>query len=477
MSQPAMNIYRYLVATAAIGLTVSVGCATSWNGAALTATDRGTMPSVAATNLAHPSDPARLGHPATPQQLQPSSRVPGQPPAAQPSSSIPGGSSTQGQPLVEQVGYNNRVSQTGFVTARRKPQTAESWTGHNCPPGGHPQARGHMTFNHAGSADPCNGACGPSGPVYPCMPPMSNFGLDAQEFLCDGGDRMPDAAVRLDDKIIGVGLEDTVVKYETPKGTLHVEPSNRVCIYAPRFAAVRRITGALTDEAATGPVAYIGPDGPGNVLAPQPSSAVMNPIGPENQNIAKGPDALRGRDLGVPVDMVNGPVLAADVIAVLENLSVISDGILRDADKPWLAKGADAAVIWSLDQTPQVVVDNIQASVATVDLAVEGITGYELPGGRLRVIKVADRRSANVGDIVTFVIRVDNTGEGKLSNVVLTDNLTTRLEYVPDSQTCTKGVKFETEENEGGSLRLTWKFTDDFEVGEGAIIRFRCKVR
>lgn len=380
---------------------------------------------------------------------------------------------------IQQVGYN----QTGYnqLTGRTSQPTPQYQTaGYTCPPGGCPPTHGHQPSQYQGSqhSNACTaGCCNTAAPVYPCMPPMSNFGLDPQEFLCDGGDQMPDAAVRLDDKIIGVGLEDTVVKYQTPKGTLHVEPSNRVCIYAPRFASVRRINGAVTDELATGPVAYIGPDGPGNVLARQPSSAVMNPVGPEHSNLAKGPDALRGRDLGVPVDMVNGPVLAADVIAVLANLSVISDGILRDADKPWLAKGAQAAVIWSLDQAPQVVVDNIQASVATVDLAAEGITGYELPGGRLRVIKVADRHSANVGDIVTFVIRVDNTGEGKLTEVVLTDNLTTRLEYIADSQTCTKGVKFETEANEGGSLRLTWKFTDDFEVGEGAIIRFRCKVR
>lgn len=455
MSQRSMRTYQRLTAAAALYLATTIGCTSlsPRNANSVKSNDNmGVVNLVKDPNAQQPNATGSLTRSTTAQQQTP-------------------------QQPIQHVAYNNQVTQAGFGIAGRR-QPAQTYTGgYTCPPGGCPPSHGHALNGHAAQGQCTAGCCGPTAPVYPCMPPMSNFGLDPQEFLCDGGDQMPDAAVRLNDRIIGVGLEDTVVKYETPKGTLHIEPSNRVCIYAPRFASVRRITGALTDELATGPVAYIGPDGPGNVLAPQPSSAVMNPVGPEHQNIAKGPDALRGRDVGVPVDMVNGPVLAADVIAVLANLSVISDGILRDADKPWLAKGAQAAVIWSLEQAPQVVVDNVQASVATVDLAAEGITGYELPGGRLRVIKVADRHSANVGDIVTFVIRVDNTGEGKLTNVVLTDNLTTRLEFVPDSQTCTKGVKFETEANEGGSLRLTWKFTDDFEVGEGAIIRFRCKVR
>ena len=435
------------------------GCATPWNPIASQVAN----PPVSAPLVSQQPAPIKPYAPAS-QQFQ-----------AQTQTSAQG--QLQPQSGIQLAGHQTPVAQASF---------GGNFGGHTCPPGGCPptgcppmtsmNTTMNTSMNHGTNA--CTaGCCGTQGPVYPTMPPLASFGLDPQEFLCDGGDQIPDARVRLDNKIIGVGLEDTVAKYETQNGQLHVTPSNRVCLYAPRFASVRKIAGAVTDELVAGPNAYIRPQGPNDLLARQPSSAVMLPLGPERQTRANGPDALRGRDLGVPIDTVNGPVLASETLALLTNISVISDGVLRDADKPWLAKGNLAAITWSLEQSVQVVVDEVVAQVATVDLAVEGITAYDLPGGRLRLIKVADRHSAQVGELVTFVLRVDNTGEGRLDNVVVTDNLTTRLEYVQDSQTCSKGVKFETEINEGGSLRLTWKFTDDFEVGEGAIIRFQCRVR
>jgi uncharacterized repeat protein (TIGR01451 family) len=95
----------------------------------------------------------------------------------------------------------------------------------------------------------------------------------------------------------------------------------------------------------------------------------------------------------------------------------------------------------------------------------------------LEIVKLADKSHAQPGDVVTFAIRVVNVGDSAVNNVVLTDNLTTRLEYVEESQTCSGGAEFDAIRNGAESLRLEWKLTDELRVGESVTIRFKCKVR
>jgi len=102
---------------------------------------------------------------------------------------------------------------------------------------------------------------------------------------------------------------------------------------------------------------------------------------------------------------------------------------------------------------------------------------YEFPDGRLRICKGADVADGVSGDTVTFVLRIDNVGDSPLRDVVVTDNLTTRLEYLADSQTSSREAEFSFAANEGQSLRLTWKIPGELKVGEGATIQFKCKVR
>ncbi|MCA9005978.1 MAG: hypothetical protein KDA70_11970 [Planctomycetaceae bacterium] len=57
------------------------------------------------------------------------------------------------------------------------------------------------------------------------------------EYLFDGGDR--ENPVHYDDySRLGLDTEDTVVEYQTHKGNHEVRKSNRVAVYAPRFAAI-----------------------------------------------------------------------------------------------------------------------------------------------------------------------------------------------------------------------------------------------
>ena len=64
----------------------------------------------------------------------------------------------------------------------------------------------------------------------------------ADEYIFDGGDRRGPVQVARDWTVYGLDQEDTVVHYDTLNGDTRVQPSNRVPIYAPRFAATRKVT-------------------------------------------------------------------------------------------------------------------------------------------------------------------------------------------------------------------------------------------
>jgi uncharacterized repeat protein (TIGR01451 family) len=125
----------------------------------------------------------------------------------------------------------------------------------------------------------------------------------------------------------------------------------------------------------------------------------------------------------------------------------------------------------------EVVIEDVKPPTLVRDERVDGLTIYEFPDGRLEICKLADRSDALPGEVVTFAIKVANVGDAPVEDIVLTDNLTTRLEYVDGSQTCSGGAIFESFVNDGQSLRLQWKLTDQLRVGESVTIRFQCRVR
>ncbi|MFP4408962.1 MAG: hypothetical protein ACLFPW_10615, partial [Spirochaetaceae bacterium] len=96
---------------------------------------------------------------------------------------------------------------------------------------------------------------------------------------------------------------------------------------------------------------------------------------------------------------------------------------------------------------------------------------------RLRVVKSASEHFAKPGDELAFTIRFDNVGNQVIGNVTILDNLTTRLEYIPDSAQCSLDANFFTEPNEGGSVVLRAELVEPLEPGTGGVLRFRCRVR
>jgi uncharacterized repeat protein (TIGR01451 family) len=321
-----------------------------------------------------------------------------------------------------------------------------------------------------------DGACGASGGrTFVGDGPQT---IDPNEYICDGGDRWPSAVARVTDDPSGIDTEDTVVQYETLSGHKKVQPSNRVCIYAPRFAAVRRVDIAISQERRSGPetanLAQLA------IVDRQldPVGNVMKPLQLGRNRAVKGPDTFKIRDRGVPVENVEQPILTQDELAAMANLLMQPPLTVHEPIGPKTQRMALAATNWTADIGLQVTVNGVEAIEFAQEQTAEEIVVYELDGSPcLKVCKLADRHAAKSGDIVNFVIRFDNCGSQPLKNVVLLDNLTPRLEYIDESQTCSKGARFSTEANPEQSLRLRWELTDELDVGESGVVHFRCRMR
>jgi uncharacterized repeat protein (TIGR01451 family) len=328
------------------------------------------------------------------------------------------------------------------------------------------------------------------GPAPPCGPPLpyqahgqwSPPGIACpwppEEYLCDGGDSGSPVAVSPNWEIYGLGLEDTVAHYDSLDGHTLVEPSNKVCLYAPRFGAVRVVTRVSANEKV---------DQAGGVELPQylvKMQRVAEPTTSLQRYQARG-------DVGTKMPSVyhrrqgDGAVSSAlfasgfqDAFLPFEDLSIIRNGIFDQAEKARLSEGVQAAIVWSEDLAVQAVLNGRVAIALTQDERTEEIfTIKDLRSPKLRVIKVASTQSAHPGEFVDFTLRFDNVGDQPLGNVVLVDNLTTRLEYVPGSAQSSLKARFAVEPNEAESLVLRWEIDDPINPGEGGIVRFRCRVR
>ncbi|MCH2595021.1 MAG: DUF11 domain-containing protein, partial [Pirellulales bacterium] len=129
-------------------------------------------------------------------------------------------------------------------------------------------------------------------------------------------------------------------------------------------------------------------------------------------------------------------------------------------------------------QSPQMTIDNDQAHAAVHD-AEPGVVYHtnEPNKPRLRLIKLASTGFAHPGDEIEFTLRFDNIGSREMGNVTIVDNLTNRLEYVPESAKSSLEADFSTEPNSGGSSVLRWEIKDPLAAGQGGILQFKCRVR
>ncbi|SMP50934.1 conserved repeat domain-containing protein [Neorhodopirellula lusitana] len=335
---------------------------------------------------------------------------------------------------------------------------------------------------------PCaDNACGGDGcgEVGPCVTPgyampvvPQRWYYDPQEFLCDGGDRAPDAKLRTDDRIMGLQTEDTVSHYTTESGKIEFTASNRVCVYSPRFGSVRRITGAILNDRTIAASGVVRPVGPQGVDYDQPGLVMRDSLELDQAAFTHRIDSMRDRNRGVRIENIQQLEMAGDTLALLTGIQNIGLTEIDEAQLAIIERLAIAASTWTIDESVEVEILDLKPPVLTRDQNVDSLVVYDFPdAGRLNLIKLADKQHAGIGDEVTFALRLQNVGDSAVSNVVVTDNLTTRLAYVADSQSASIQAEFESRPNDAGSTQLSWTLKEELAVGDSVLIEFKCRVR
>ncbi|PQO30069.1 DUF11 domain-containing protein [Blastopirellula marina] len=353
-------------------------------------------------------------------------------------------------------------------------QPAMMGMGMPCPPG--PYGPGCGPGGYGGNC--YSGNCGPG--VGGCLPDGAGMPgcRNEDEWVCDGGDRFQHTVIGQDFSIRGLDIEDTVAHYDTLDGCRKVTPSNQVCVYAPRFAAVRKIYGLnaeLKNERLLANRADLELLGQANNGIP---TNVNQPLQPVGNLAAKMPSIFRERTLGVELE--NRQVLHEFIkdFQAFEDFNIMKVGIFDATQKARLATSIQNAIAWTENQAVQVMIEGQKAHEGTYEQAAQEALMFDLHGKPcLRIVKLASVDNAQPGDIVEFTLRFDNLGDQRVGNVTIIDNLSPRLEFVEGSAQCSIDSDFLTQPNEKESLILRWEIKEPLEVGEGGVCRFKCRVR
>jgi uncharacterized repeat protein (TIGR01451 family) len=310
------------------------------------------------------------------------------------------------------------------------------------------------------------------------MPPGISGPWPKDEYICDGGDHGRGLQIDSDWTVRGLQQEDTIAHYDTLDGRTIVEPSNKVCIYAPRFGSVRKVVGTGGFE---GKESLIRHEVPIRTQIEEEMLAANTTLQQIQTNGAVGSKRASAQQRNSPGRQIVadlGLIEADGDLKLYENFRVLRDGLYEQTEQSQLATRTEAAAIWTLDKGVQIILDGTSANVASGDARAQATYAIDHESEpSLRIIKVASACAAQPGQIVEFTLRFDNIGNEPLGNVTIIDNLTTRLEYVPDSETSTQSADFLTQANEGDSLILRWEIIDPVPSGSGGTIRFKCRVR
>ncbi len=266
--------------------------------------------------------------------------------------------------------------------------------------------------------------------------------------------------------------------YETLGGKVCVQPSNRTCVYAPRFGAVRQVTGAALAANALAP---------GRVHGPQAAQGVLDRSATGNMELAAKPvgqkqvmllDRLNDQQRLIPIDTIVPPTPIGTIVGPKANVSrtVVEENLNRE----WLQLLERRIEVGTLinPESLSVLLGEQEAVFVTDTKHAAEVYLYETPDKcAMRLTKTASHQMASPGDRIRFTIRFENMGSQKLGNAVIMDSLSPRLSYIEGSQQSSVDAAFTIQPNDAGSSLLRWDIQSPIEGQKGGVISFDCEVR
>jgi uncharacterized repeat protein (TIGR01451 family) len=319
-------------------------------------------------------------------------------------------------------------------------------------------------------------------PTFDCLREDSDCEARAaypDEYICDGGDR--ETPVHYDhDAVRGLDSEDTVIEFHDEQGKRKVKASTQSCIYAPRFASVAVANGANEDSTGDHAALHRHEARQAGLHNPQRGVAAKVAELAEPLVTRERGSSLLNEEASADVDQSRRLSAHEHAAVALANYGFLESGVVRQSDEPWLATTIQAAAVWSKDQYPVIAAKSEAPQTVEATFDADELVGEEprfTAKGQLRVVKMADKQVAAAGEVVTFTIRFDNLGARPLYSVVLSDNLTPRLEYVEDSATCDREGQLVVDDNGEGSVILRWELADPLPGRAGGVVSFQARVR
>jgi uncharacterized repeat protein (TIGR01451 family) len=315
--------------------------------------------------------------------------------------------------------------------------------------------------------------------MRPCAPPPPGRPwLPRDEYLCDGGDHAEAAHFGVDGGLRGIDPRDAVLRFRADDRP-RILPTNTVCIYAPRFAIVRRAVGPT--EAVTVQV----PRGAETLQHEAQAEArqysrrlVQNQTAEAHRHRARA-SGLIGRTFAgehAEVRVLSG----FDIATPLAGYTWVQAAeAARNRQKGAFARVTAAPATERVGEGT--VVTGIVQSAGQQVMAwkPQELAAVEVPPNKpgLAVVKRVSSGVAEPGDVVTFSIQYRNMGNVPIGSVSVIDSLLPRLEYVAGSAQGPAGTVFTAAENRVGSTELRWDLPGVIAPGAEGYVSFQAKVR